>query len=62
MMVVRTTKSPRAFAINPDQSSIDIGQRIKDLEIIVKDADLEKVLGMVKNERDVIETIFVEVK
>ena len=61
-MVVRTTKSPRVFAINPEQSSIDIGQRIKDLEIIVQDADLEKILGMVKNQRDVIETIFVEVK
>ena len=61
-MVVRTTKSPRVFAINPEQSSIDIGQRIKDLEIIVQDADLEKILGMVKNQRDLIETIFVEVK
>lgn len=62
MMVVRTTKSPRVFAINPDQSSIDIGQRIKDLVIIVKDADLLKILDLVKTNGDTIEAIFVEVK
>ena len=61
-MVVRTTKSPRVFAINPDQSSIDIGQRIKDLVIIVKDADLLKILDLVKTNGDTIEAIFVEVK
>ena len=34
-MVVRTTKSPRVFAINPDQNEIDINQRIQELEPIL---------------------------
>ena len=35
MMVVRTTKSPRVFAINPDQKEIDINKRIPELEKII---------------------------
>ena len=61
-MVVRTTKSPRVFAINPDQSEIDINQRIPELEAMLKDDDLKQMLNLIKEEKEMIETIFVEVK
>ena len=62
MMVVRTTKSPRVFAINPDQKEIDINQRIAELEKIIKDKDLKLMLGLIKDKKELIEKIFVEVK
>ena len=61
-MVVRTTKSPRVFAINPDQSEIDVAQRIPELEAMLKDDDLKQMLNLIKEEKEMIETIFVEVK
>ena len=61
-MVVRTTKSPRVFAINPEQNEIDINKRIPELQKILKDNDLKLMLALVKDEREVIETIFVQVK
>ena len=61
-MVVRTTKSPRVFAINPDQSEIDINQRIPELEEILKDDDLKRMLNLIKEEKEMIEKVFVEVK
>ena len=61
-MVVRTTKSPRVFAINPEQNEIDINQRIPELQKILKDNDLKLMLDLVKDERDLLEAIFAEVK
>ena len=61
-MVVRTTKSPRVFAINPDQKEIDINQRIAELEKIIKDKDLKLMLGLIKDKKELIEKIFIEVK
>ena len=58
-MVVRTTKSPRVFAINPEQNEIDINQRIPELQKILKDNDLKLMLGLIKDEREMFEAIFV---
>ena len=62
VMVVRTTKSPRVFPINPDQNEIDIHERISELEKIVKDDDLKLMLTLIKDQREMIETTFVKVK